>query len=114
MKALSLSKPRLRAGLVLAALVTAIYIASIALVPGADATADKKTDPKAEKKPAKKQLSGSDLYAIHCGRCHPQRYPTEFTAAQWKTIMLQMRVRANLPAGQAKAILKYLQEDAGK
>ena len=27
--------------------------------------------------------------------------------------MLDMRVRANLPADQAKAILKYLQEDSG-
>jgi hypothetical protein len=27
--------------------------------------------------------------------------------------MLHMRVRANLPADQAKAILKYLQEDSG-
>jgi len=28
-------------------------------------------------------------------------------------LMLHMRVRANLPAAQAKVILKYLQEDAG-
>ncbi len=61
-----------------------------------------------------KKLTGSDLYAIHCNRCHPERYPTERTEAQWKTIMLHMRVRANLPADQAKAVLKYLQEDSGK
>ena len=42
------------------------------------------------------------MYAINCARCHPERYATEFTAAQWKTIMLHMRVRANLPAAQAK------------
>jgi len=28
--------------------------------------------------------------------------------------MVHMRVRANLPAEQAKAVMKYLQEDAGK
>ncbi len=69
---------------------------------------------KAEKKPAVKKLTGAELYAMHCNRCHPERYPTERTASQWKTIMLHMRVRANLPAEQAKAILKYLQEDSGK
>jgi hypothetical protein len=28
--------------------------------------------------------------------------------------MLHMRVRANLPAEQAKTVLRYLQEDSGK
>jgi mono/diheme cytochrome c family protein len=68
--------------------------------------------PPAAKAPQKK-LTGAELYAINCNRCHPERYPTEFTATQWKTIMLEMRVRANLPAKQANEILKYLQEDAG-
>ena len=77
--------------------------------PPAQAT-DKKADPKPA--PAKK-LTGSDLYQINCNRCHPERYATEWTPAQWKTIMTHMRVRANIPAAQAKAILKYLQEDAG-
>jgi hypothetical protein len=66
-----------------------------------------------EAKAPQKKLTGADLYAINCNRCHPERYPTEFTASQWKTIMLEMRVRANLPAKQANEILKYLQEDAG-
>jgi mono/diheme cytochrome c family protein len=71
--------------------------------------------PKSEKAaaPVKKKLTGAELYAIHCNRCHPERYPTEWNPAQWKTIMVHMRVRANLPAAQAKAILKYLEEDAG-
>jgi hypothetical protein len=66
-----------------------------------------------EKKAGSKKLTGAELYAINCNRCHPERYATEFTSAQWKTIMLHMRVRANLPAAQAKVILKYLQEDSG-
>ena len=69
--------------------------------------------PEAERPVLKPQLTGAELYSMHCNRCHPERYPTERTAAQWKTIMLHMRVRANLPASQAKIILKYLQEDAG-
>ena len=60
-----------------------------------------------------KKLTGAELYAINCNRCHPERYATEFTSAQWKTIVMHMRVRANLPAAQAKVILKYLQEDSG-
>lgn len=68
---------------------------------------------KAEKKPQKK-LNGAELYALHCNRCHPERYATERTADQWKTILLHMRTRANLPAGQARDILKYLQEDSGR
>ena len=65
-------------------------------------------------KAAPKKLSGAELYSMHCNRCHPERYPTERTAAQWKTIMLHMRVRANLPAEQARTILKYLQDNSGR
>ena len=72
-------------------------------------TADKDT----KKIVAKGRLTGAELYSINCNRCHPERYPTEFTSAQWKTIMTHMRVRANLPAKQAKEIQKYLQEDSG-
>jgi hypothetical protein len=67
-----------------------------------------------ETKPPQKKLTGAELYAINCNRCHAERYATEFTAAQWETIMLHMRVRANLPAEQARLILKYLKEDSGK
>jgi mono/diheme cytochrome c family protein len=69
--------------------------------------------PEKKKTDTKKKLTGAELYAINCNRCHPERYATEFTSAQWKTIMMHMRVRANLPAAQAKVILKYLQEDSG-
>jgi hypothetical protein len=98
----------------------AVYAASLVHLvaaeakPETEAKSEKKTEKKAEKKTEKKKLSGADLYAIHCNRCHPERYATERTESQWKTIMVHMRVRANLPAEQAKAVMKYLQEDAGK
>src|SRR5215467_1085288 len=60
-----------------------------------------------EKPVAKSGVSGAELYAIYCNRCHPERYATEFTAGQWQTIMIHMRVRANIPAEQAREILKY-------
>jgi hypothetical protein len=68
----------------------------------------------ADNSPKTNGLSGADLYAIHCNRCHPERYATEFTSAHWKTIMIHMRVRANLPAEQARQILQYLQQDSGQ
>ena len=67
-----------------------------------------------EKPVAKSGLSGAELYAIHCNRCHPERYATEFTPGQWQTIMIHMRVRANLPAEQSRTILKYLQDNSGR
>lgn len=94
-----------------------VFAVSLACVAAADAKADKdtKSEKKATAKAEKKnQYSGAELYAMHCNRCHPERYATERTTAQWKTIMIHMRVRANLPAEQAKAILKFLQEDSGK
>ena len=113
-------KLRLRTSAGFALLAAALYWASLALVHGADA---KTPDPKATeskpkeaspvKKPEKKKFTGAELYAMHCNRCHPERYATEWNSAQWKTILMHMRVRANLPAVQAKEILKFLQEDSG-
>lgn len=65
-------------------------------------------------KPQPHEITGAELYSIHCNRCHQERYPTERTAAQWKTIMLHMQVRANLPVSQSRLILKYLQENSGR
>ena len=58
-----------------------------------------------------KKLDGEQLYAINCSRCHTERYPTERTDAQWKTIMMHMQVRANLPPEQARKILKYMKDN---
>jgi len=85
-----------------------ICAASVLCVMGAD------TNAPVAKTAEKKMLTGAELYSMHCNRCHPERYPTERTAAQWKTILLHMRVRANLPAEQARTILKYLQENSGR
>jgi len=86
-----------------AALVALTTIVSLVTVAQADET----------KPTATKKLTGAELYAINCNRCHQERYPTEFTSAQWQTLMTHMRVRANLPAKQAKEILKYMKEEAG-
>jgi hypothetical protein len=116
MKWLTPSPARLRKGISLAIGFTATLwlITAVGLLAADSKPAKEAREEKTEKKTEKKKLSGAELYSLHCNRCHPERYATERTAAQWKTIMLHMRVRANLPADQAKAILKYLQEDSGK
>ena len=59
-------------------------------------------------------LSGAELWTMNCSRCHMPRNPGEFTAAQWRTIVRHMRIRANLPAAQARELQKYLEGGAGK
>ncbi len=104
-------------------LATVVFVGAVPTANSQDhGTNSVPTQPKAAAKsatpqataPARRELSGAELYSINCNRCHPERYPTERTAAQWKTIMLHMRVRANLPADQARTILKYLQENSGR
>jgi len=58
-------------------------------------------------------ITGAELYAVNCNRCHEERFPKEFTAVQWTSLMLHMRVRANLTAAESKKILKYLQSQSG-
>jgi hypothetical protein len=81
-----------------------------------NAVASQSSSPEASPKKVrvKRQLTGAELYSINCNRCHPERAPTDWTGAEWKTIMLQMQVRANIPAKQAKLILQYLQENSGR
>ncbi len=112
----------------LATLITALAIGGLATTlysaeppagaattaPATNSVEPKATAPEADKAMARKPLTGAELYSIHCNRCHPSRYPTERTAAQWKTIMLHMQVRANLPGSQARQILQYLQENSGR
>ena len=107
---LSSLKPRVWLGLCLATVVAAIYTVSIAFADDANTKTKTENMTKPEKKEVKK-LDGAELYAINCNRCHAERYATERTDAQWKTIMLHMQTRAQLPGKDAKAILKYLQEN---
>ena len=115
MKQLHSLKSRLQTGISLSLIAVAIYIVPCAFVDGADTKSPEgKVADGPKQKPLVKKLTGAELYSIHCARCHPERYPTERTAAQWKTILMHMRVRANLPAEQARTILKYLQENSGR
>lgn len=76
--------------------------------PASKTKAETTTSVKAE------PLSGVQLWALNCNRCHMARNPGEFTAGQWRTIIRHMRVRANLPASQIRELQKYLEAGAGK
>ena len=115
------SERRTDLGLVILAAVVSLTLIASAQEGEKPSTTEKpaeqrnKADSSKEKpKTVSKKLSGAELYSMHCNRCHPERYPTERTAAQWKTILLHMRVRANLPAEQSRTILKYLQDNSGR
>jgi hypothetical protein len=65
----------------------------------------------AENGPTEKELSrrGETLWAQYCGLCQNAHPGSEFTRLEWETLMLHMRVRANLPAEDAEAMRVYLQ-----
>ncbi len=92
---------------------------SLTIVLAADpqAPASRAAEPKAKKTAPEiraKKLGGAELYAVHCNRCHPERYAMEWTPGQWKTIITHMRVRANLPAAHAREILQFLEANSGR
>lgn len=51
---------------------------------------------------------GARLWSPYCGTCHNARPPAERSPAEWDTIMMHMRVRANLPARDARALVEFL------
>ncbi len=51
-------------------------------------------------------LSGDDAYKQNCTRCHSEVPPV--STRRTKTIVRHMRVRANITAEEAQAILQYL------
>jgi mono/diheme cytochrome c family protein len=95
-----------------AALITSSFLAT-AQTPAPSSKTKVKTTTQATQAKAE-PLSGAELWAINCSRCHMARSPGEFTAGQWQTILRHMRVRANLPAAQAREIQKFMQAGAGK
>lgn len=64
----------------------------------------------AEEEAGRKALvrQGARLWSPYCGACHNARPPAERSPAEWDTIMMHMRVRANLPAQDARALVEFL------
>ena len=51
---------------------------------------------------------GAKLWPVYCAQCHNARPGSEFSPAQWDSIMMHMRTLPNLPAKDARAITEYL------
>ena len=51
---------------------------------------------------------GARLWSPYCSTCHNARPAAERSPGEWDTIMMHMRVRANLPADDARALLEFL------
>jgi len=64
----------------------------------------------AQDEPTEKELfrRGAKIWPYYCGHCHNARPGGEFNRLEWDTLMLHMRVRANLPAKDAEALRVYL------
>lgn len=91
---------------VISAVMAAMLLGSTGLVQAAAAPA------KAEKTPQPDPAlvaKGAKLWADNCGRCHNLRPPTDFSDDGWEVVVSHMRVRANLPGKDAKAIKAFLQ-----
>lgn len=81
----------------------ALGIGFVALV--GPASSEEKT-PDQEHKALVRQ--GAREWSAYCGSCHNARPPSERSPAEWDTLMMHMRVRANLPARDAEALLAFL------
>jgi len=106
----SIESIHLFAAVAIGAAVVAIAVPTIAQTPTPSSKTKTETTTSVKAEP----LSGAELWTLNCNRCHMTRTPGEFTAAQWQTILMHMRVRANIPADQAREIQKFLQAGAGK
>ena len=92
------------------AAVVTVTVPAIAQTPAPGSKTKVETTSQVKAEP----LSGAELWTLNCNRCHMVRSPGEFTAAQWRTILIHMRVRANIPAAQAREIQKFLEAGGGK
>jgi len=68
-------------------------------------------NPAAGEKPqaAAPSRGGAELWADNCSRCHNLRPPQSYNDGQWQTVVMHMRMRANLEGGEARLIEQFLQ-----
>ncbi len=51
---------------------------------------------------------GAKIWTNNCGRCHNYRAPSEFSPLQWHTILLHMRIQAELTGQEERDIYDFL------
>ena len=67
------------------------------------------TDADAIGKATAVEPGGARLWQQTCARCHNYRQPHSRSDSEWRLIVHHMRVRANIPASDAREILRFLQ-----
>lgn len=50
----------------------------------------------------------AQLWADSCMHCHGSRSPSAYSDGEWETVMLHMRIRANLTAEEHRKIVEFL------
>ena len=53
-------------------------------------------------------LGRAELWEMHCARCHNLRPRAEYSPAQWAIVVNHMRMVADLPGEDYRALLEYL------
>lgn len=53
-------------------------------------------------------LGRAELWGLHCARCHNLRPRAEYSPAQWAVVVNHMRVVADMPGEDYRALLEYL------
>ena len=86
-------------------LAIALYVVAV-LLGSARLCAAAETVAKSEDKALFRQ--GAQLWPQVCGTCHNARPGGERSPAEWDTIMMHMRSVANIPEGDAHAIMTFL------
>jgi hypothetical protein len=90
----------------------AVSLAVAALLAGLNACAPKRLPERGS--------SAEQLYAGRCGGCHRPYLPSTMTSAMWDEQVEAMQLKmaqagvAPLSAGERRAILDYLERNAGK
>jgi cytochrome c5 len=93
-------------------LVLSLAVAFFAATAVAAAQQTSEPAPKAKPAPAKsaakvsESVEGEKRFETHCGRCHVP--PEDLSPHVARTVVRQMRVRANLSAEDQRLILKFL------
>jgi len=59
--------------------------------------------------PPPPDISGAQLWADNCNRCHNAPPPERFSSAQWAVITHHMRLRADLTGEETRKITAFLQ-----
>lgn len=88
---------------------TAIAITSAILVAGCWSPLALGAEDDMDKQVSAQMVTnGARYWANQCQRCHNLRDPKEFTDDIWDVSVNHMRIRANLPANQVRAIKAFL------